>query len=100
MVVCLFGGGGEGFVTDSKIALSSPIPFVPEEKERALTIEKARPDQGLAGESPARCPFPPFPGLRLESLVLVQPLSEKKRAEEGGGTGALAEIQRSRVLWL
>lgn len=61
MVVCLFGGGGEGFVTDPKIALSSPVPFVPEEKERVLSIEKARPDQGLAGESPARCPFPPFP---------------------------------------
>lgn len=33
--LCLLGkgGGGEGYFTDTKIALISPNPFVPDEKE-------------------------------------------------------------------
>lgn len=82
--VCL-GGGGEGFFTDRKIALSSPNPFVPDEKERALSLEKARLAQGLANGSPRPLPFPPLPRrrLRLLSLELYQPLGKERGGKAG-----------------
>lgn len=36
MLLCATGGGGEAFLTAPKTALSSPIPFVPFEKEKQL----------------------------------------------------------------
>lgn len=84
--LCLLGGRrGEGFFTDTKIALISPNPFVPDEKEGALSIEKARPAQGLASENPGPLPFPlPFPKTIMRLISATVTSHSEKKGEKGG----------------
>lgn len=84
--VCL-GGGGEGFFTDRKIALSSPSPFVPDEKERALSLEKARLAQGLANGSPRPLPFPLPSPKTITPLISGTVSATRKRKRRKSGEG-------------
>lgn len=57
--------GEEGRVSLlTQIALISPNPFVPDKKEGALSIENARPAQGLASGNPGPLPYP-HPSLKM-----------------------------------
>lgn len=78
------GGGGEGFFTETKIALFSPNPFVHDEKG-ALSIEKARPAQGLASGYPGPLPSPlPFSGDDYASYLCNCISHSEKKGEKAG----------------